>query len=101
MELKQAFGIALKKLRLRKKLSQEVFSSVSSRTYLSTLERGLQSPTVEKVHDLASVMGVHPLTIFMSCYLSYDESRSLDDLFDRIRTELQGDDVANRAHLLR
>ena len=53
MELKQAFGAALKKLRSERKLSQEDFSDVSSRTYLSTLERGLKSPTIEKVDELA------------------------------------------------
>lgn len=70
MELKQAFGASLKKLRSERKLSQEDFSDVSSRTYLSTLERGLKSPTIEKVDELASVMDVHPLTILVGCYCS-------------------------------
>ncbi|RZI26483.1 XRE family transcriptional regulator [Pseudomonas sp. 770NI] len=88
MELKQAFGAALKKLRSERKLSQEDFSDVSSRTYLSTLERGLKSPTIEKVDELASAMDVHPLTILVGCYLLQDNSISLDQLFSRIRTEL-------------
>ncbi|WLI26920.1 helix-turn-helix transcriptional regulator [Pseudomonas rhodesiae] len=70
MELKQAFGAALKKLRSERKLSQEDFSDVSSRTYLSTLERGLKSPTIEKVDELASVLNVHPLTILVGWYPS-------------------------------
>ncbi|MGG7649067.1 helix-turn-helix domain-containing protein [Pseudomonas sp. ES4] len=88
MELKQAFGAALKKLRSERKLSQEDFSDVSSRTYLSTLERGLKSPTIEKVDELATVMDVHPLTILVGCYLLQDNPISLDELFSRIRTEL-------------
>ncbi|MCP1495875.1 transcriptional regulator with XRE-family HTH domain [Pseudomonas migulae] len=88
MELKQAFGAALKKLRSERKLSQEDFSDVSSRTYLSTLERGLKSPTIEKVDDLATVMGVHPLTILVGCYLIQDNPITLDELFSLIRTEL-------------
>lgn len=88
MELKQAFGTALKKLRSERKLSQEDFSDVSSRTYLSTLERGLKSPTIEKVDELASVMDVHPLTILVGCYLLKDNPITLDELFSRIRTEL-------------
>ncbi|MOA04451.1 helix-turn-helix protein [compost metagenome] len=88
MELKQAFGIALKRQRLSKGLPQEAFSNVSSRTYLSTLERGLKSPTVEKVHEIASAMGVHPLTILADCYLLQDETLTIDDLFSRIRMEL-------------
>ncbi|AQY66458.1 helix-turn-helix domain-containing protein [Pseudomonas veronii] len=88
MELKQAFGSALKQLRSKRKLSQEDFSDVSSRTYLSTLERGLKSPTIEKVDELASVLDVHPLTILVGCYLLQDNPISLDELFSRIRTEL-------------
>jgi transcriptional regulator with XRE-family HTH domain len=88
MELKQAFGAALKKLRSERKLSQEDFSDVSSRTYLSTLERGLKSPTIEKVDELASVMGVHPLTILVGCYLLQDGPITLDELFTRVRSEL-------------
>ncbi|MCH2342699.1 helix-turn-helix domain-containing protein [Pseudomonas sp. NPDC047963] len=88
MELKQAFGLALKRYRLRKRLSQEDFSIVSSRTYLSSLERGLKSPTIDKVHDLASTLGVHPLTILASTYLIHDGYASADDLLKRIGQEL-------------
>jgi transcriptional regulator with XRE-family HTH domain len=88
MELKQAFGAALKKLRSERKLSQEDFSDVSSRTYLSTLERGLKSPTIEKVDELASVLHIHPLTILVGCYLLQDQPTSLEKLFSRIRAEL-------------
>lgn len=88
MELKQSFGAALKKLRSERKLSQEDFSDVSSRTYLSTLERGLKSPTIEKVDELASVLDVHPLTILVGCYLLQDQPTSLEKLFSRIRAEL-------------
>jgi transcriptional regulator with XRE-family HTH domain len=88
MELKQAFGASLKKLRSERKLSQEDFSDVSSRTYLSTLERGLKSPTIEKVDELATVLDVHPLTILVGCYLLQGHPISLDELFSRIRAEL-------------
>lgn len=37
-------------------LSQEAFSDVSSRTYLSSLERGLKSPTLNKIEELCEVM---------------------------------------------
>ncbi|MCK5921298.1 MAG: helix-turn-helix transcriptional regulator, partial [Methylococcales bacterium] len=69
MELKRAFGLALKQLRSERNLSQEDFSDISSRTYLSTLERGLKSPTLEKVDELASVLEVHPLTLLVGGYL--------------------------------
>ncbi|MCY1436295.1 helix-turn-helix protein [compost metagenome] len=88
MELKQAFGVALRLLRQKNGLSQEDFSDVSSRTYLSTLERGLKSPTLEKVQDLAGVLDVHPLTVLTKCYLTQDPTISLDDLFSQIKKEL-------------
>ncbi|WP_248799028.1 helix-turn-helix domain-containing protein [Pseudomonas sp. MWU13-2105] len=88
MELKQAFGAALKRIRKNKELTQEDFSQVSSRTYLSTLERGLKSPTLEKIEELASVLGVHPLTILTSCYLLQDQELSVEELFHRVRGEL-------------
>lgn len=88
MELGQAFGIALKRYRIRANLSQEAFSAVSSRTYISTIERGLKNPTLEKVNEIACVLSVHPLTILASCYLMYDTALTIDDLFTIIREEL-------------
>ena len=89
MELERAFGQALKFHRLRAGLSQEGFSLVSSRTYMSTLERGLKSPTLVKIHEIASVIGVHPLSILTSCYLLNDGSLTLEELFSRIRLEVE------------
>lgn len=88
MEPRQAFGQALKRLRSSKHLTQEDFSQVSSRTYLSTLERGLKSPTLEKIEELASVIGVHPMTLLASSYLLRNETSSQEDLFALIRSEL-------------
>lgn len=88
MEIKPAFGQALKEVRSAKKLTQEDFSEMSSRTYLSSLERGLKSPTLEKIDQLASVLGVHPLTLVLKCYLHKEPSSSLDKLWDRVRSEL-------------
>lgn len=93
MELERAFGQALKFHRLRAGLSQEGFSLVSSRTYMSTLERGLKSPTLLKVNEIASVIGVHPLSILTSCYLLSDDSLTLEDLFSRIRQEVDAFDA--------
>lgn len=71
-----------------KKQSAEDFSTVSSRTYLSTLERGLKIPSLEKLQALASVMGVQPLTLLAYTQLLRDEELSLDELLARVRGEL-------------
>jgi transcriptional regulator with XRE-family HTH domain len=88
MELKQAFGMALREMRKSRHLSQEDFGGLSSQTYLSQLESGGKGPTLEKVDALASVMDVHPLTVLMRCYLLLDDTATLDSLITRIREEV-------------
>jgi transcriptional regulator with XRE-family HTH domain len=88
MELGKAFGVTLKRYRMRAGLSQEAFSTVSSRTYISTLERGLKNPTLDKVNEIASALSVHPLTLLTTYYLTLDNTLSIDDLIARIRSEL-------------
>ncbi len=88
MELKQAFGKALRQMRKSRQLSQEDFGGHSSQTYLSQLEGGGKGPTLEMVNTLASVMGIHPLTVLMQCYLLMDDSTTLDSMIERIREEI-------------
>lgn len=88
MELNIAFGLALKQVRSSKNLTQEDFATVSSRTYLSTLERGLKSPTLEKVDQLAGVLDVHPLTILVATYVGKERHQDVELLFQKIREEL-------------
>ncbi|UVL53655.1 helix-turn-helix domain-containing protein [Pseudomonas sp. B21-036] len=90
MELSIAFGLALKKVRNSRNLTQEDFSTVSSRTYLSSLERGLKSPTLEKINQLAGTLDVHPLTILVATYVARDANLDIEGLFQRIKDELAG-----------
>ena len=52
MAAKSSLAKALKTVRKARGLSQEAFSDVSSRTYLSSLERDLKSPTLNKLAEL-------------------------------------------------
>lgn len=88
MDIRHAFGTALQRCRKAHGLSQEDFSEVSSRTYLSSLERGLKAPTLAKVDELASVLGVHPLTLLAECYRLRDDQADVDALLERVRAEL-------------
>jgi transcriptional regulator with XRE-family HTH domain len=72
-------------------LTQEDFGIVSSRTYLSTLERGLKNVTLEKASELADRMGVHPLTLLLESFLLLDPDTDLDSLLERIRREINTD----------
>ena len=88
MNLKQGFARALKQARKQKGLSQESFSDISSRTYVSTLERGLYTPTLDKVDSLASVIGIHPLTLITMAYLECNKQLTVEDLFNLVKKEL-------------
>lgn len=65
MDINARFGKALRRLRKYKQLSQEDFSDVSSRTYVSSLERGMKSPTLEKIDALAQALEVDPLLLLV------------------------------------
>jgi transcriptional regulator with XRE-family HTH domain len=73
MSLLRRFGVGLQLARKSRGLTQEDFSIVSSRTYLSSLERGIKSPTISKLDELASVVGIHPLSLLALAYLPSTE----------------------------
>ncbi|MDT8992823.1 helix-turn-helix transcriptional regulator [Curvibacter sp. APW13] len=85
---KSSFAQALRGARQFRGMSQEDFSVHSSRTYVSTLERGLKSPTLSKVDQLADCLEMQPLTLLAMAYSSsLDE---LDELLDSVRAECAG-----------
>ena len=68
-------------------MSQEAFSDVSSRTYMSSLERDQKNPTMHKLTELCEVMEVHPLTLLTLAY-SVDNTRKAEQLLAQVRQEL-------------
>ena len=58
-DLDRRFGAALKRLRESRGKSQEDFVRIG-RSYLSELERGLKTPTLETIVNLAEELGVTP-----------------------------------------
>ena len=88
MDTALAFAKSLKELRTSRRVTQEDFSEVSSRTYISMIERGLRCPTLEKVDEFAGVLGVHPLTLLCLTYLHAEGHRNLERLFGKIRADL-------------
>jgi len=88
MNIKEAFATALKQARAASKLTQEDFSEVSSRTYVSALERGLKNPTLDKVEDLADVMRLHPLTLITLAYIIERNDTDPKELFIVVTKEL-------------
>ncbi|GAB3188750.1 response regulator [Hydrogenophaga aquatica] len=87
-QLSHAFGKALKEIRKARGLTQEDFSLVSSRTHLSSLERGRKSPTLRMVQDLAGAIGIHPLSLLTRTWLHIEAPDPMETLMDRIKTEV-------------
>mgnify|MGYP000950574508 FL=1 len=87
MAAKHTLSEALKTIRKARGLSQEAFSDVSSRTYMSSLERDLKSPTLNKLAELCEVMEVHPLTLLTLAYAGDDAQRA-EQLLAQGRQEL-------------
>lgn len=92
MALENSFPAALRAVRKARGLSQEAFSDVSSRTYLSSLERGLKSPTLHKLTELCEVLGVHPMTLLT---LAFADMSDADELFALVNKELKAIDTAS------
>lgn len=87
MAAKHSLAMAIRTVRKARGLSQEAFSDVSSRTYLSLLERDLKSPTMHKLTELCEVMNVHPLTLLTLAYAGEDK-RKVQQLLVQVQKEL-------------
>jgi transcriptional regulator with XRE-family HTH domain len=81
--LRSCFGQALRAARKYRSMPQEGLEVVSSRTYISSLERGLKSPTLDKVEQIASALHLHPLSLH--CY-TYVRNRSVAEQRELLRT---------------
>lgn len=88
MPAKHTLSEALKTIRKARGLSQEAFSDVSSRTYMSSLERDLKSPTLKKLAELCEVMEVHPLTLLTLAYAG-KKPKQAEQLLAQVRQELE------------
>ena len=88
MAAKHTLSEALQTIRKARGLSQEAFSDVSSRTYMSSLERDLKSPTLNKLAERCEVMEIHPLTLLTLAYAG-DDARQAEQLLAQVRQELK------------
>lgn len=84
-----SFARALRTARKARGVSQEEFDTISSRTYISALERGLKQPTITKVDALAGVLGLHPLTLLALSYGNKQSAADVRRLLDRVQQELE------------
>lgn len=80
---------AMRLVRKAKGLTQEDFGLVSSRTYVSTVERGLKGPTLDKIDELAKVLGVHPMTLLSLAYVQDQKVTGVQDLLTLVESQLR------------
>jgi transcriptional regulator with XRE-family HTH domain len=88
METRQAFAESLRQIRTARELTQEDFDAVSSRTYVSLLERAEKSPTLDKIESLSRAMNVHPLTLLTLTFMKRGASKHVEDIQRIVRSEL-------------
>ncbi|WP_071074199.1 helix-turn-helix domain-containing protein [Mesorhizobium sp. LCM 4577] len=65
MGIREVFARNLRRLREKKKLSQEALAHEAGvdRTYISALERSVYAATIDMVEKLATVLEVEPATM--------------------------------------
>ena len=60
---------------------------MSSRVYVSALERGVKQPTLPKVDALAQRLGVHPLSVLALAYCPEQGQEELHRLLSMVAAE--------------
>jgi transcriptional regulator with XRE-family HTH domain len=83
------FADALRTVRRARDVSQEDLGELSSRTYVSSLERGIKSPTLKKIEHLAQMLEVHPLTLLVLAYSKSPAEKDIARTLARVDAELQ------------
>lgn len=69
-------------------MTQEDFDDVTSRVYVSALERAVKQPTLPKVDALALRLGVHPLTLLALAYCRHMSANEAESLLAQVQAEI-------------
>jgi transcriptional regulator with XRE-family HTH domain len=89
MDIRQSFGQALKLARTSKGLIQEDFSVISSTNFISLIENGRTSPTLQKLEAISSTLDTHPLSLLALAYaLDAESLLSVEALLKRVSDEV-------------
>lgn len=68
MDLRQAFGLALREQRKKTRISQDALALLADldRTYISLLERGTKSPTLDTIQRLCAALQIPASQLILS-----------------------------------
>jgi transcriptional regulator with XRE-family HTH domain len=83
MELNEALGLVIRNLRISKDMPQEGLGP--SQSYI---ERGKWKPSIEKVEQIAEIIGIHPLTLLFLAYQRQTPELKPEDLLKKIHREI-------------
>lgn len=89
MTLKASFATVLRALRAKRNISQREFADTTSRTYLSKLEAGKSSITLDKLQQLSDRLGLSPLTL-LTLTISESTGESTTELVNKLCGEIHG-----------
>lgn len=88
MTLKSSFANVLRAMRGMRNITQREFADTTSRTYLSKLEAGRSSITLDKLEQLSERLNLSPLVI-LTLTLSEHTGQSVNELIATLRDEIR------------
>lgn len=86
--MKVPLAAILRALRAHKGLTQESIPEGSNRQYLSQLEHGKSSPTLDKLQDLSEAYGASPLLLLGAATL-IQEGVTANDLIEKFAAQMR------------
>lgn len=87
MSLRTAYASALKFLRTRREASQQALGQAADRSYISRLESGTRSVTLDVSHSLAEALEVDPLTLLLLAYAA-ERGQTPQQVLDHLAGDL-------------
>jgi transcriptional regulator with XRE-family HTH domain len=87
MTLKASFASVLRALRSKRNITQRDFADTTSRTYLSKLELGKSSITLDKLDQVSRRLELSPLTL-LTLTLSEDTGKPSSELISKLQLEI-------------
>ncbi|MBR7521582.1 MULTISPECIES: helix-turn-helix domain-containing protein [Pseudomonas] len=88
MTLKSSFAVVLRALRSKRNITQRDFADTTSRTYLSKLESGKSSITLDKLEQLSKRLELSPLAL-IALTVSEDTGEPAVTLAAKLGAELR------------
>lgn len=87
MSLRISYAAALQFLRVHRESSQQKLGQAADQSYISRLESGTRSVTLDVSQELAQALGVDPLTLLVLAYAS-DRGQTPHQVLDHLLTDL-------------